>query len=537
MPRCCGATSISVMDGEASPSPQSLGLHIQDGNPRNKTALAPGHSLMDWIRLGSSGIDLTGVGGVPRNVTLKELAKHNKKTDAWIAIRGIVFNVTKYMDFHPGGVDELMKGVGKDATKLFDDVHAWVNYQSILQKCVVGRLTRGGPPGSFDLTDTTNSPRANLPSSGPAILEFDTKNENLNGEEINKSGSPALNVQIDWKQTTNSISFSYKPASRKIAVAYRLTRLNGSEFVIKIHHDNTVIRHEYDLSESVNWPPMAVKNFENSEIEFSFTKCTGKLWNSFGSRSVVRETKSIERVYKEYKVISNTELCEGVRLLVVRAEDYMEIVPVGRHVEVKLKVMGMEVSRSYTPVPSSFRADHVALGYKPDCLCLMVKRYDDGALSPSLTALEQGQVLTLSNGLGTFVVESFDECATIHMLAAGTGLTPMLGIIQRALGRRNVMTINLVNFNRNEKNIFYSSELERVAEDKKLSLTHVLSQPEESWQGRRGLVTESLLKELLGISSKESCVFICGPKAFMIAAKEALTKLDWKASQIHEFDG
>lgn len=44
---------------------------------------------MDWIRLGNSGVDLTGVGGVPRIVTLSELANHNKQTDAWIAIRGV----------------------------------------------------------------------------------------------------------------------------------------------------------------------------------------------------------------------------------------------------------------------------------------------------------------------------------------------------------------------------------------------------------------------------------------------------------------
>lgn len=120
MPRCCGASLVSVMDGDGSP--QSLGLQIQDGNPRNKTALAPGHSLMDWIRLGNSGVDLTGVGGVPRIVTLSELASHNKQNDAWIAIRGIVFNVTRYMDFHPGGISELMRGVGKDATKLFESI-------------------------------------------------------------------------------------------------------------------------------------------------------------------------------------------------------------------------------------------------------------------------------------------------------------------------------------------------------------------------------------------------------------------------------
>lgn len=46
---------------------------------------------MDWIRLGNSGVDLTGVGGVPRVVTLSELATHNKQNDAWIAIRGRFF--------------------------------------------------------------------------------------------------------------------------------------------------------------------------------------------------------------------------------------------------------------------------------------------------------------------------------------------------------------------------------------------------------------------------------------------------------------
>lgn len=56
-------------------------------------------------------------------VTSKELVTHDKETDCWIAIRGRVFNVTAYLPFHPGGVEELMKGAGKDATTLFDQVH------------------------------------------------------------------------------------------------------------------------------------------------------------------------------------------------------------------------------------------------------------------------------------------------------------------------------------------------------------------------------------------------------------------------------
>jgi cytochrome b involved in lipid metabolism len=73
------------------------------GNPRNKTALKPGHSLIDWIRLGGSGRDLAGTRGVITPVSHAELAKHNKIDDAWLAIRGKVYNVTHYFSFHPGG--------------------------------------------------------------------------------------------------------------------------------------------------------------------------------------------------------------------------------------------------------------------------------------------------------------------------------------------------------------------------------------------------------------------------------------------------
>lgn len=40
------------------------------GNPRNKCVLQPGHSLMDWIRLGASGKDLTGVGAAAGHLSV-----------------------------------------------------------------------------------------------------------------------------------------------------------------------------------------------------------------------------------------------------------------------------------------------------------------------------------------------------------------------------------------------------------------------------------------------------------------------------------
>ena len=49
--------------------------------------------------------------------TMRQVEKHNKKSDAWLVISKKVYDVTKWIDKHPGGMI-IMKGVGKDATKL-----------------------------------------------------------------------------------------------------------------------------------------------------------------------------------------------------------------------------------------------------------------------------------------------------------------------------------------------------------------------------------------------------------------------------------
>jgi cytochrome-b5 reductase len=43
---------------------------------------------MDWIRTMNNTPNISGTNGKFLNVTEEELAKHNKKTDCWIAISG-----------------------------------------------------------------------------------------------------------------------------------------------------------------------------------------------------------------------------------------------------------------------------------------------------------------------------------------------------------------------------------------------------------------------------------------------------------------
>lgn len=69
------------------------------------------------------------------------LAKHGRGAEqVWMAIENKVYNVSAYMPFHPGGDKELLRGAGKDATKMFMDTHPWVNYAQMLDQCLIGIL-------------------------------------------------------------------------------------------------------------------------------------------------------------------------------------------------------------------------------------------------------------------------------------------------------------------------------------------------------------------------------------------------------------
>ena len=47
--------------------------------------------------------------------------------DAWILINNVVYDITYYMNCHPGGKEILIEYLGKDGTKEFNKYHQWVN--------------------------------------------------------------------------------------------------------------------------------------------------------------------------------------------------------------------------------------------------------------------------------------------------------------------------------------------------------------------------------------------------------------------------
>eukprot|EP00204_Picochlorum_oklahomense_P003424 CAMPEP_0118804750 /NCGR_PEP_ID=MMETSP1161-20130426/24309_1 /TAXON_ID=249345 /ORGANISM="Picochlorum oklahomensis, Strain CCMP2329" /LENGTH=141 /DNA_ID=CAMNT_0006733557 /DNA_START=27 /DNA_END=448 /DNA_ORIENTATION=- len=55
-------------------------------------------------------------------LTLEEIAKHNTEKDCWIIFKGKVYEVSDYLEDHPGGVEIITDLAGQDCTEDFEDV-------------------------------------------------------------------------------------------------------------------------------------------------------------------------------------------------------------------------------------------------------------------------------------------------------------------------------------------------------------------------------------------------------------------------------
>jgi len=71
--------------------------------------------------------------------TIDEVKKHNKETDAWIIYKNKVYDVTKFIYKHPGSL-AILKGVGKDATSIFDKIGHSNRARNIMRKYYIGNI-------------------------------------------------------------------------------------------------------------------------------------------------------------------------------------------------------------------------------------------------------------------------------------------------------------------------------------------------------------------------------------------------------------
>lgn len=511
-------------------------MRAESETGRKKIILGKGFSLMDWIRYSKITPNIAGNNGIMSQISYEEMDKHSTKDDCWMAVYDKVYNVTPYMKFHPGGIDELMKGAGLNATDLFNDVHPWVNYQSMLEKCLIGNLV--GKPIKEDSSKST--------------ISLITDNMVLKNiiEPISEVTPPAPPV-IDSYQTVDEINIVIYTKcknmhSDNLIVDQVCSRLDDDFKILVIFiylKDNQV----HKFSTELNFPiknDYSVKVSKEGKVELILKKIKNTAWDQMKSKinfqhefiensqtgtnyRVCELTKRIEATYDTDLYVF--DLPKGTRMFV----------PLGHHVFLKFHNSPDDYPiKPYTVINGSlFDSDNMMLDGKK--IYLMIKHYVDGYFTSKIRNLDIGSKIEISNFTGSFDSSKLLNCKELVLICAGSGFTPMVRLLDEAVKIDSIKNIILLFFNKRSKDILWEKELKKFETQyaNKLSITHVLSTPGINWQGKTGRITNELFKELCVDKVTQPLFCVCGPKPFSDITLEFIRQNGYKEESMHPFFG
>ncbi|CDS39482.1 cytochrome B5 [Echinococcus multilocularis] len=81
--------------------------------------------------------------------SLEEVNKHNSENDCWIVIHDKVYDVSRFLDQHPGGDFVILESGGGYATEAFEDVGHSEAARRLLKEYCIGVIDNNGKESSL----------------------------------------------------------------------------------------------------------------------------------------------------------------------------------------------------------------------------------------------------------------------------------------------------------------------------------------------------------------------------------------------------
>ncbi|CAB3408587.1 unnamed protein product [Caenorhabditis bovis] len=103
-----------------------------------------------------------------RVISLDEIQKHNSDQSCWIILSGKVYDVTKFLNEHPGGEEVITQLGGQDATEAFNDVGHSRDALEMTKEYLIGTIPEDAKPA---VTKPSGS-SADAGNSGNFVANF-----------------------------------------------------------------------------------------------------------------------------------------------------------------------------------------------------------------------------------------------------------------------------------------------------------------------------------------------------------------------------
>lgn len=190
----------------------------------------------------------------------------------------------------------------------------------------------------------------------------------------------------------------------------------------------------------------------------------------------------------------------------------------GQYITVTRMIEGEALTRCYS-ICSTPASGNLQIGVR------QVGRMS-GFLNHHLTV---GEPLTIAGPFGEFVYEASDGMP-LTLLAGGSGITPILSILQTALDQAAATPVHLIYANRSIVDTMFLRQLNALAmkHPTRLKIDYVFEQGHGGWNGLTGRLDSLTLAHLIDQTpeSKQGRFYICGPGPLKQMAVDTLKALN-----------
>ncbi|CAG8583688.1 12338_t:CDS:10 [Gigaspora margarita] len=367
-----------------------------------------------------------------------------------VVAENLVFDIRKWIHTHPGGFKILQRVVGTDISDVFFN--------------------------DKDLKIKTDEFKDKESVHTPDLYE---ENEDQNGKFIRKSS-------IKRRQT----------------IADAVDRIN-----VTLVKNLRIVMHSHSKFATAKLASMAVGKLENPEFnEFNKNSTCEDIISS--SVMLSREPESFKRyVLVNKDDVTGIQAENPVKKFIFQVIDpnysIPEIKP-GDYIEIMCHIKGQVVIRSY----NLFKAK------SPKCFSVIIKIYKEGLMSRYLDKLLDGFEIKVRGPFGidrrmdrrmddliprpnSNPLLNNDDCwDTLFMLCGGTGLSPMLQLIDYHFEHKDKdFKLFLLFANNKIHDIIHKRYLDKLelTSNGKLKVTYILKYPPKKWDGLTGFIDENII--------------------------------------------
>lgn len=202
----------------------------------------------------------------------------------------------------------------------------------------------------------------------------------------------------------------------------------------------------------------------------------------------------------------------------------------GQYLTFKKDLNGSEVRRSYSLCSSPLDGE----------LRVAIKQVEEGVFSTYINnELKVGDVLETMSPQGLFTSPIEEHASKNYFLiAAGSGITPILSIIKTVLQSEPKSNITLLYGNKNRSTIIFKSELEALKNKymERLSVYHILSREQADTDLMCGRIDATkcnyFLEKIINPNNINEA-FLCGPEEMILSAKDSLIAAGVPEKNVH----